>query len=781
MDEIAKSHDAAEDSSLYRIQHPPTWLERERGLIARIAAALHELRAHPARSVVLLPYAQLMPLASRMWAQARPDGFAPRFETTMNWTRSLGPWTAQPDDVRLDAALDGLTAQTLLESAGLRAHSEALAGRLVEAAHQLAPLVAAVPPAQRPDWAAQVRPAIGLGLEAPALALENAVARIALEWAVASAYPADRLWQFLQASSDEGLAPLDALVVLEGFQAEPLTEALKAHLGARAVSIPLPDANSRGRLALHAAGDAEDEAECAAACVLRHLQAGAQPVALAATDRALTRRVRAMLGARGIAIRDETGWKLSTTRAAAQLMGALRACAWNASSDAVLDWLKNAPAFDAAAVQALEKSLRKAGVAQWSSWVAPESGAGADLGSLAARVQPLRDKLQAARTLPAWLQSLRELLQACGQWDPMAADAAGQKVLEALHLHEDTQAALAQSLAASAWGARRMPATAFVAWVNQALEAASFVPEYPLEEQVVILPLSQLLARPFAALVLPGCDELRLSPAPEPPGAWTSEQRRVLGLASREVLALAARAAWEAALQLPAVDVLWRQSDEGGEPLLPSPLVQALLLAGQAPAGADPRAMRSLAQQPTPRPLPRASELPVRRLSSSAYEDLRRCPYRFFALRQLGLQEFEELETEVDKRDFGLWLHAVLKEFQEALQAKPVPDRIGRAEMLDVAAAQAARAMGLADDEFLPFAAAWPLVRDGYLDWLASHEATGAQFEEAERWLEQPLGAVTLIGQIDRIDRLPDGSALLIDYKTENQSKTRERIQQAGE
>ena len=52
-------------------------------------------------------------------------------------------------------------------------------------------------------------------------------------------------------------------------------------------------------------------------------------MALVAQDRVLTRRVRAMLANQGVAVRDETGWKLSTTRAAAGLMSLLRAAAWD--------------------------------------------------------------------------------------------------------------------------------------------------------------------------------------------------------------------------------------------------------------------------------------------------------------------------------------------------------------------------------------------------------------------------------------------------------------------
>ncbi len=109
--------------------------------------------------------------------------------------------------------------------------------------------------------------------------------------------------------------------VLEGFQTEPLTEALKAHFGDRVAALPLDMPVPPGQRSLHAAGDGEDEARRAAACVLAHLAQGRMPVALAAQDRVLTRRVLALLAHKGLAVRDETGWKLSTTRAAAGIMG----------------------------------------------------------------------------------------------------------------------------------------------------------------------------------------------------------------------------------------------------------------------------------------------------------------------------------------------------------------------------------------------------------------------------------------------------------------------------
>ena len=98
------------------------------------------------------------------------------------------------------------------------------------------------------------------------------------------------------------------------------------------------------------------------------------------------------------------------------------------------------------------------------------------------------------------------------------------------------------------------------------LEGASFQPRRPLVHEQRGDPAHepQLLGRPFAAVVLPGCDEVRLQPLPEPPGDWTAAQREAWGLpiARVDLQAIAQRAAWQHALRTPLVDVLWRTSDD---------------------------------------------------------------------------------------------------------------------------------------------------------------------------------------------------------------------------
>lgn len=734
------------------------------GLLARIDAELRQLAAHPARSVVLLPYAQLMPLAARLWAAQFPDAFAPRFETTRNWATRAGWFTPGPHDLSFDHGRDLLTAAALLEGAGLAAQRALLAGPLVEQATQLGQIAASLPPALRPDWAEQARGALPPVGDGP-LALEAAVGRIAIAWAGGSDYATDVLFAPRVADA------LDALLIVPGLLPDPLTETLAEHYFEKAVLLQPESDAALGHIALHTCADAEDEAERAAACVLRQIEVGRVPVALIAGDRLLTRRINALLIERGAQLRDETGWKLSTTHAAAQLMAALHACAPRASTDEVLDWLKLAPAFDARQQRALERRLRRDAVRGW-----PQAALLTGDQPLTQHIESLRAPMIAARSLVDWLPALRTLLQRCGLWPLLAADVAGNAVIDALGLSDEALADWRDWPAAQ----RRMGLAEFTRWVGEALEAASFRPPHPAAAQVVVLPLTQLLGRPFAALVLPGADEQRLPAAPEPPGPWSAAQRQALHLPTREDLRDAQAAAWALALRVPQVDVLWRNTDDSGEPLLPSPLVQSLQLQELAALGAEGREARFIQIRPTERPQPRGDALPTQPLSASGYEMLRACPYRFFALRQLGLAEEGELDVDIDKRDWGNWLHDTLRGFHEALRVAPDADRL---TLIDAAAEAATEALGpgLEPGEFMPFAVAWPTLRDAYLQWLAKHEAGGAQFKLAEESIDTQRGPLRLKGQIDRIDEVTDGATLLIDYKTEPLARTRDRIKAGTE
>jgi len=739
--------------------------------------------AHLSACVVLLPYTQLMPEAQRQWQRQYPDSFAPRFETTHNWAQALGGCLPGAGEFTTDMALDSLSARQLLGRAGLPEHAEPLTPSLLEMATQLAAVVAAVAPEQRTAWGEQARNALSPMTEASGggvLRFEAAAARIALEWVLASRYASDVLF------TADARAAVELLVVVQGMQPDPLAQALLLHWGEAGYALAWPAAaaivQTTDHIALHPCLDAEDEAQRAAASILAHVAAGRTPVALTAGDRALTRRIAALLEGVGTPVQDENGWLLSTTRAAARLMTLLRACIWDASADAVLDWLKHSPTAlqheRGTALPALEQWLRRHGLHHWraaASRLTAHTEHPPMLATLVQQVQAWRAPwlaAPAARSLAQWLQELRTLLHDCGQWNALAQDTAGQRVLTVLRLAEGQDSDIPGHTPA-------MTLSLFTRWVQQVLEAARFRPALRADAPVVILPLAHLLARPFKALVLPGCDEKRLQAAPEPPGPWTAAQREQLGLPTRAALAAAQQAAWQHALRTPHSDILWRNSDEGGEPLLASPLVLALQLDGLGQVGHDARVRRTLAPSPTSRPMPQGAALPLTQLSATAYGDLRHCPYRFFALRQLRLQEDAEIDTSLDQRDFGTWLHAVLQYFHLTLHDNTRPEE--RSALLDAAAARTTHEKHLHEGEFLPWSSNWPALRDGYLAWLAQHEAQGALFHAAEVRASRPLDdRLELVGTIDRIDHQA-GMPLVLDYKTENAKTTQNRIQAGSE
>ena len=772
------------------------WLDPVQGLLARLQTAMLQRQAHPARALVLLPFAQLLPLAQRLWARAYPDGFSPRFETTQNWASAQGLHQRSEVDIRFDAALDYLTAQALLVRSGVDAPS-GLVASLVEMAHQLAPSAAAVGPHGRATWAEQARITVAQGLDHTALAWEARLARMAVEWAAVSGYASDAL--FLA----DTVQAWDALILVQGVATDAWADGLTTVWGSKLACLALAPAGEAplqadadaGLRQWHACQDAEDEAQRAAACALRHIEADRYPVALVSSDRALTRRIRAVLDAAGVSMRDENGWKLSTSHAGATLMAWLRALRWDALTDEVLDAVKTAPRFandDAALRDRLEAVLRREGVRSWSRAAHAVRGQDA-LAALVADINQLRSPFLGHKMLGAWLRALQDLLLALDLQGPLAADPVGTQALQALRLQPENPDDWAQLLQTAWWAQDRMDLAQWSQWVNQTLEGARYQPPYPLQEQVVILPLSQMLGRPFAAVVLAGCDEVRLSAAPEPPGRWTPQQRRALGLPTQEDLRDQQRLAWSHALAVAAWDILWRTSDERGESLQSSALVQ--LLQWEHPTdlqpGADTRTRRNVALAPTPPAAAVGQRLLPQQLSASAYDDLRTCPYRFFAQRQLGLQEIDELDTLVDKRDLGVWLHAVLADFHTTLAHQPESDRDQRRLRLDAASERVTAALQLPADEFLPFAAAWPALREGYLRWLEDHESLGLVFVAAETEHRVPLrlgeGAdawrIELFGRIDRTDRqtAADGTApltWLLDYKTESRGRTQQRVKE---
>lgn len=747
--------------------------------VAEIAAEWAQRHAVSLRdAVVLLPFAQLLPPARRAWGAT--GRWMPRIETTQTLARAIAPPVrALPGQLSFDAALDRLTARRLLKSHawGLAwwhrdpRDFDAIVAAFVQTAHAVARAAAAVVPAQREDYFANARTALVAG-GGPG-ATERLLARVALEWASDLPEPATDTLFTLQPSG---------WIVLEAGGGDPLSRAIADATRAPCLQLQadvefddvVAAVALREDIALERCEDFEDEAQRTAARIIDELNHARCPVALIAQDRHLVRRVRALLARQDIPLHDETGWKLSTTRAGAVIVSMLNATKRDASTDDWLDWLKNVahgwPLLEqgTVALQMLEAWLRRTGTAD-AALVDPAAlpPRAAALWQLAADVTAVWRNAR-VQPLNGWLALLRASLDACGAWSSLQTDEAGRQAAAALYLAE-------RSSDATAATGDALTFDDFIAWVDDVLESSTYRPTRKDDAAVIVTPLERAMLRPFEAVVMPGGDEKRLSLNDAPPTLLDDATAAQLNLPTRAERRERVTIAFAHLLQLPNLSLLMRRDDDG-EALAASSLISRLELARLRTSRTlfgsrvDARTFKQIHPAPVPRPLPVAPDLVPECLSASACEALRACPYRFYARHMLGLRETDELDRSIEKRDYGNWLHEVLRLFHAH---RPLP----RSDVEDLrhlrsAARELQRSLQLDDPSFLPFAASFERFAPRYLAWLGQRDLQGAQWLDGEREMQASPSAwqgIAMVGKLDRVDSVRrDGTTAtqLIDYKT---------------
>jgi len=734
-------------------------------------------------AVLLLPFAALLPSARA--AFAAQGGWPPRIETSQTLADALAP--PEESGPGLDSAQDRLAAANLLAqtAAGAdwrlrdpRAFRLAADGVAVAAA-SLARAASARPASARAAFWQAGRAAAGPG-DGPE-AKERALLRLAIEWAAGAS--AER------ATGLQALRP-SAWIVLQAGGPDPvasgLVEAADVPILLLDVDPPIDDpciaiTARHASPTLLCCDHFEEEAQATAARVLQALAVGHAPVALVALDRQLVRRVRALLERSQVSMADETGWKLSTTRAGARVMAWLRAARAQATADERLAWLKGWPPASQGsghqALLALEARWRRDGpraAADDALWQAGQS----------ALAPLIHERGGMLRSLNDWCQSLASALVTAGEWPGLAADPAGAAVLQALKLNAANGPGwgnLAASTSVSLDG--------FMDWVNDELEAASFsLPKLAgsgAEAEVVLTPLARAVLRPFGHVVVPGVDARHLGSASASPGLIPDALAETLGLETRASRSLRERLAFAQLLRAPALTLLRRRLD-GDEPLSASPLLQALMLrrreAGLPPlheAAAAP-AMATLPATPVARPEPVAPQSLPLSLSASQVEQLRACPYQFFARSLLRLSLPDELDRGAGKRDYGSWLHAVLHRFHRQPNVEGEGDDATR---LAEAAETELAATGFDPAELLPYRASFDDFAPRYLAWWRTLQAEGWRWGEGEteyRITPPELAPTGLHGRLDRLDELGP-LRRLIDYKTTRYDVLSKRVKQPTE
>ncbi|HYD80754.1 MAG TPA: PD-(D/E)XK nuclease family protein [Paucimonas sp.] len=533
-------------------------------------------------------------------------------------------------------------------------------------------------------------------------------------------------------------------------------------------------------LRLSEARNLEDEAIRGAQTVLDWLAAGKSRVAVVAQDRVVARRIRALLERARVGVADETGWKLSTTRAAAALAAWFETVASRADTTALLDFLKSpfvlADIDDKPDhVMVAELALRRSNVGGgWERIDAALTDYPVER-EVAARLARQAEKFAGQRkSLAQWVETTLQAVDALAMRAELEADHAGAQVLALFETIARDCAALELPFSFAEWRA----------FVNLQFESAPFAPA-EADKRVVMLPLNGAHLRGFDAVLMIGADADHLPSRPVETLFFANAVRRELGLATRESRQRQQlRDFAELLLTNPVVVVSW-QAHKGGEPNPVSPWIARLQMALER-AGAAPLAQHAVHPQPvrlTPepvaRPAPAAPELLPAKLSASGYNSFVACPYQFFATRMLGVSAIDDLSDLPEKRDYGDWLHEILRQYHDTLRERnlgfdgrcdlmaEISERIFERELAKSAAA-------------LGYYARWKKTMPAYVAWADERERQGWRFEIGEAWRERrlswPGGEVTLHGRIDRIDGNDAGERAVLDYKTKNMTALRDRF-----
>ena len=591
-----------------------------------------------------------------------------------------------------------------------------------------------------------------------AYAKRQSVTSITLDWKAASV---DRLYalawsEMLEDAADEH--PVD------GYPADNL------------VALKTPS-----NLSLFPAQNLEDEARAGAQTIIDWLQQGKTNLAIVAQDRVVARRIRALLERAHIYVADETGWKLSTTRAAAAIAAWLELVAARAETVGLLDFLKSPFVFadledKADLVMMSEIALHRANVL--SGWDAASAALVA--APAAQRMIDLlaqhAENFSGRKTLCQWLGVTTQAMDAFGMRAAFQTDGAGVQVMQLLQeiAHDCDDVDHAFSFAE--WRA----------FLNLQLEATAFV-QLNRDRRVVMLPLNGARLRTFDAVLVVGSDAEHLPSKPAETLFFANVVRRELGLATRESRQRQQLRDVVELLSCNAQVVLSWQTHKNGEPNQVSPWIERLQLT-LAQAGVSPLPMhdatiaaRALHASPSFMPAPQAAVLRPQKLSASGYNSLVACPYQFFATRMLGLSGLDELSEMPEKRDYGDWLHRILAQFHQTLQQEHVAAD-ARAQLLtDISARIFAEELDKSAAA-LGYYARWQKAMPAYLDWVAVREGDGWRFVFGEEKFEKTLrwqdGEIVLHGRIDRVDENADGERSVLDYKSTNRIALSNKLKQ---
>ncbi|MBI3546957.1 MAG: PD-(D/E)XK nuclease family protein [Gammaproteobacteria bacterium] len=580
------------------------------------------------------------------------------------------------------------------------------------------------------------------------------------------------------------------------------------HERAHLQKIQAASSPARARLTIHEAADAEFEARAIDLQVRRWLVQGHRDIGIVTHDRKLARRVRALLERAHVSLQDAGGWALSTTSAATVLVRWLECLEQNFSHQPLLDLLKSpflslgftrgelnrmAPIFEQNIVRAfnIASGLDNYRFALERTKNMPHAEFDVDavhaltlllerLENAAATLSTLtHDRPQSGLSL---LEALHDSLQKLGLSASYQNDGAGRELLTVL---EKMRGAASDSGLRLTW-------PEFHQWLKRNMEQQRFHP--PMQGRgVELMSFAESRLYRFDALIIAGAVREQLPGNISVPPYFNDGVRSELGLPSLARRYAEHFADFRRLLEAaPSVMISLRRENRG-EKLVPSPWVERLrsfhaLAYQESLADAE---LEWLVQQADTliversAPLPTSVSRPAARLpasllpeifSATDYQRLMDCPYQFLYACGLGLAAEQQIREEMEKVDFGTYVHRILQAFHSGVPGLPGPWRarlhaqnMAEAEKLLREITAAVFANDLRRRFFTRgWLYRWEVCIPAYLEWeKQSSAAWQIQATELKKTRDYQVAdaRLSITGRIDRLDRGVHGLRL-IDYKT---------------
>lgn len=584
-----------------------------------------------------------------------------------------------------------------------------------------------------------------------------------------------------------------------------------------------PASPAQSRIATFAASSDEEEALAVDLQIRQWLIEGRQNLTIVTDNRRLARRVRALLERANVMLDDAAGWALSTTSAATVVERWLETVEQNFHYEALLDFLKSPFVClqdnrkqHLSAVYRFEKDvvIREniaSGLQRYLTHIDYRSKrldhdrAGyydaivLQLTALQQAAAPLQQLLTGEHQPATFVETLQQSLTSLAVTQPLAADDAGQRVVEEFQ----------KMILSCAHTQMTMDWSGFRYWLGETLERYNFKPSARLQAhgtRVQLLSLAQSDGQQFDAVVIGAAEQEFLPGSAGTSPFFNDTVRTRLGIPARQQQRDKQFAIFRRLLENGHATtgnssitkhgiLVTRRHNQNDEEISPSPWLEALQTFHQLSYGNDltdatlsdllqhPGSSVQTDERPLPSTIPEHPATPVptellpEAISATAYQALMNCPYQFFAASCLKLSAPDTVREQMEKDEYGQRVHLCLEAFH-----KHVPDLPGPFEELVTEPNRDAAVTLLEDisrkvfsrdieNNFLHrgWLKQWLDQIPFYIDWQMKREQQWRVLEAEQKITNAPLSNnVKLRGILDRVDcNTQDKNQLgIVDYKT---------------